>query len=977
MFSAEEAQEVRLFLALLFPWEDDQVNLYKTVSWTFTGKDGGTAFANYAAQSLDSMVRLIETRAKRTGANVYVALGTQRTARIDAQLSADGYPKAIRQHNNIVSFKSIWLDIDVGKPGAYATTQDAFAALDDFLKVVGLPAPTMEVYSGTGGLHVYWCTVDAIPHINWAPLAKALRDAALAHGLKFDPQVTVNPAGILRVPNTWNHKKTPPAKVRLYRDAAHTFPRYGYQQLVGALAVYINSVGIQPPQGTHANAQRAKNFTDNVGEGAPPVEIEDVAVNCAAIDDILTRHGNGDAEPLWNLALYAASFTSDPHSAAHELSNGDPRYTQQGTDKKLQEKIQARAANPDAGWPTCESFAALHPACATCPLFAQKKTPFHHARRQPTVPPTGAVHSDFVAQSNDPLMPVGYWRNKDGHVFTTLYDKAGNPYTADIINYPIHDAAIDTDESAALLYNATVGGITKWRAVDVSANMTPVAAASALSHNGGLYVKAKYHQATRDFLVAWVSHLQTARRRASQSGYGWTEDGKAFAFDDKLYHATRTETVFRGKNHEPSFTAAGKLKPWQDAMQLVYGNHPLETIVASAFAAPLIDLISPASLVLSIYSQMSGVGKSTAMMLAQAVWGNPRSGMSTLADTTNSMMKKIADLKSLPIYWDELRTKDQLEKVIDIVFQVTQGKAKARLNRDTTQADARAFTTMFVVASNSGVSETVYSQTESTEAGGLRVFEIEALAVSSSSITSYTANQLIIPLQSNYGVAGSLYAEWLARNKPAVVGMVKKVADDFDSYHQFTQKERFWSMTVTSLLAGAILANHIGLTQFDIPALRDYLDEMVKLQRGELKTNEYSTMAASVDVVALLQDMLHDIRGKHLIVTESIPYIRIGKPTPVNLVDTDLSRLGNIWCQLGDKDKRVRIRVRPFREWMHDHRLNPKQIIDALKKHYIVTQSKQTMGAGVAGLDAVTRLSRSECYDLTPFTSPAPSLDSD
>ena len=64
-------------------------------------------------------------------------------------------------------------------------------------------------------------------------------------------------------------------------------------------------------------------------------------------------------------------------------------------------------------------------------------------------------------------------------------------------------------------------------------------------------------------------------------------------------------------------------------------------------------------------------------------------------------------------YWDELRTKGQLEKVIDIIFSVTQGKGKARLNKDITQADAEPFTTMFIVASNYGLADTVYSQTES------------------------------------------------------------------------------------------------------------------------------------------------------------------------------------------------------------------------------------------------------------------------
>ena len=163
------------------------------------------------------------------------------------------------------------------------------------------------------------------------------------------------------------------------------------------------------------------------------------------------------------------------------------------------------------------------------------------------------------------------------------------------------------------------------------------------------------------------------------------------------------------------------------------------------------------------------------MMLAQAVWGHPRGGMSTLNDTTNSMMKKITDLRSLPLYWDELRTKGQLEKVIDIIFSVTQGKGKARLNKDITQADAEPFTTMFIVASNYGLADTVFSQTESTDAGGLRLFEIEPEA-QETTLTSYSANQLMLKVQDNYGVAGAAYAAWLAQNRVVVEQMLEGVS---------------------------------------------------------------------------------------------------------------------------------------------------------------------------------------------------------
>lgn len=965
MFSVQELKEVQLFLGLLFPWDTASQDLYKSVSWTFTTQEDQQAVANYAAQSMDELIKLIQTRSKRAGANVYIGLGTQRVAMLEKR-SSDGFPKAVRQHKNIVSYKAIWLDIDVGKAGAYATTEDAFAALDDFCAKVGLPAPTMEVASGSGGIHVYWCTDLPMPQEHWYILAKALRDAAHNYGLKFDPQCTVNPAQILRVPHTFNHKSSPPKKVRLYMEPGHTFPRYGYQSLVGALSDFMGNQNVR--KGTTVDHGRVKNFTAGVNESAPPVSIDDVAVNCMAIDDILDRAGDTDNEPMWNLALYAAAFTTDPHAAAHRLSSGHPGYTHEGTEKKLLEKINARAANTNAGWPTCESFSMHSTKCATCPLFAHRKSPFHWARRDSQA--AGQVSSidptmHFVPSGNDPLIPPGYWRNQLNHVMTNVTNKAGVAYPITVINYPILDAGLDP-EDGTLLYLSQVGNHQSWRDVSVSNSMQPVATATALSKNNGLFIETKNHAAARDFLVSWVSHLQTIGRTARQSGYGWSSDGHSFLFDNKVYKATTVETVFRGKRHDPSFVVKGELKPWQDAMALVYGNTPLETLVATSFAAPLVELAGSFSLVVSAYSHLSGVGKSTAMQLAQAVWGHPRSGMSTLADTNNSMMKKIGDLKSLPVYWDELRTKDQLEKIIEIVFQVTQGKTKARLNKDITQAEAPTFTTMFVVASNHGIVDTVYSQTESTEAGGLRVFEIEPEQVQSR-FTGYEANQLIIPLANNYGVAGSVYAEWLVKNKKVVTQALKAVSDDLNNRHQFQNKERFWAATMSTILLGATLANACGLAHFDVAKLSAYLDEMLAHQRAEMKSQEFATMQAAGDVVGLLQEMMDEIRGKNLIVTDVINYIAAGRPIPAQIYG-DPNQLGDVWCQYGTKDGRVRVRVRPFNEWMRKRKLNPKQVLGMLSKQYIVTQSRQTIGAGVPFLD-IARFGRAACYDFTPISS--------
>lgn len=961
MFTTQEQQEIQIFLALLFPWDDENKDLWKSVTWTFINQEGELGFANYAAQSMPDLIRLIETRTKRPSSNVYVALGTQRVA-MQEKKTADGFPKASRTYKNIVSFNTLFMDIDVGKSGAYATTQEALDAVQDFCQVTGMVPPTFEVLSGTGGLHVYWCFDRPVKFEDWKPMAVALQQAALTYKLKFDPQVTVDAARILRVPNTYNHKKTPAIKVSMNWQGRTSFKRYHPDEIAKALVTWLGPK-VQR-QGT--NQKRNTNFTAGV-ENAPPVSIDDVAASCPAISDILARGGAGDAEPLWNLSLYAASFTSNPNEAAHRLSDQDHRYDHDATEKKLIEKVHARANNADAGWPTCQSFSVLHPACQSCPLLSQGKSPFHHARRQQQ------QVLQFQPAGNDPIMPPGYWRDpQTGHVLTVQYDRQGNAQVGQIINYEILDAGIDNDDHCILRFEATISGAARWCEIDVSTIMQPANAGTALAKNG-LFINSNNHKAARDFLVGWVGHLQAIKRYANQSAYGWTEDGKSFAFDDRVFKEDGTvDLVYRGRRHNKSFSATGDVKAWQDAMKLIYGNAPLEATVATAFAAPLVELVGTTSLVVSLFSNLSGIGKSTAMTLAQAVWGHPRTGMSVLSDTTNAMMKKIGDLKNLPVYWDELRTKDQLEKVIEIVFQVTQGKGKSRMNKDTSLADVATFTTMFVVASNHGIGDTVYHQTESTEAGGLRLFELQATKLVTT-MPDHDARQLLIPLSSNYGVAGALFAENLAKNKAAVVAALQRVAKDLHARHNFDSKERFWAMTMATLLVGAALANHWGIAQFDLAGLRTYLDTALGEQRGEMKMQEYATMTATQDVVGLMHEIMLDARNKGLIITETIPYGVMGKPLPATLVDTDMSRLDNPWIQMGKNDGRVRARARMFNDYLRKKRLNPRQIVDSLRAHYHVTQSKQTIGAGVVGLDALARFGRHECYDFTPITSPAPS----
>jgi len=952
---------------MLFPWDAEGSQLWKAVTWTFVPRDGDkrVGFANYAAQDYDALIQLIETRAGRPDANVYIALGTQRMANAD-KTTTDGYPRAVRQITNVVSFNSVYLDIDVGKEGAYANTADAYAALDQFLEDTGMPEASMEVLSGSGGLHVYWCTKEPMPINAWTPLAKGLRDAAILHHLKIDAGVTVNAAGILRVPGTRNHKLNPPGEVRLLTDSS--FKRYGYQELVNALGAHVGPLaGVRLSQARRGATDYASNFTEGVGGTVPPVPLDALTVNCGVISDIVDREGAGDKEPLWNMAMLVASFTDDPHEAAHRMSRGDKRYSHDDTEKKLLEKLNARAANPNLGWPKCDSFSTHHAACFTCPLFAQKKSPFNFAPRPAAAPPPNAAQP----QGTDTLLPYGFWRDVHNHVFTVVQEKDGSARQVDVLGYPIFDAGIDP-MTGNLAFLTRVSGIERWGNAHIAGNMTPIPAAQAMATGGGVFIKPINHKIARDFLVAWMTHLQANKRTINPVSYGWTKDGKGFTFDEVTYTETGKEVCFRGGTLDSRFASHGDLKPWQDACQLVYENPALEIIVASAFAAPLVTLAGPASVILSAYSAASGVGKTTAMMIAQSVWGDPRTGMSSLGDTLNSVMKKVADLQNLPIYWDELRTQDQLEKVIDLVFQITGGKGKSRLNRDASQMTTKAFTTMFACASNYGIADTVYNSTDGTEAGGLRVFEIqvEEHGPLAPTFSDWQARQMLRELGVNYGVAGARYAEFIAKNKKTVLTLLNAQSDMLNRLNKFSTKERFWAVTMATILTGARLANKLGLTKFNLTMMAMVLDEMLEQQRTTLKEESHTTLAAPDSVLSLLQEMMDDIRGKHLILTDMINY-GTGRPGLVELIDTDPAKLQNVWMQVGVKDKRIRIRCKSFNDWMRKHGKQPKQVRKMLEKYYMVSRTKSTIGAGVIFLDALTQVGsgRAECYDLTPLPS--------
>ena len=325
---------------------------------TFDGKQIG---------GVDDMVAYAKSES-RIGHNVYLTVNSF----LKPFYIENGKVKKYRRGENLAGSQVLIADVDIGKEGGYQTRAEAKAAITKLCVESELPEPSIIVNSGRG-VHVWWVLDRWLPVEELRPLVDRFKALLMQHGLRFDQQCTANPTAVLRLAGTCNFKQGGRLAVSIEEVADPV--ACSVEDVEQATA----SVTVQPKN--YAKPQTARTIGGEPDDDTLKVDIEMVAQECPTIDAMLNRGGKGDPEPLWNLAMMLASFTTDPDNVALWLSELDPRYTEAKTDKKLAEKFTARASNPAIGWPSCASFTAFAPAhcteCLTCPHRYEGKSPLN------------------------------------------------------------------------------------------------------------------------------------------------------------------------------------------------------------------------------------------------------------------------------------------------------------------------------------------------------------------------------------------------------------------------------------------------------------------------------------------------------------------------------------------------------------------------------------------------------------------------
>lgn len=928
----------RQYFARVIPWpQDGEQPSYVNVHWTMKRPDRDKPFwMGRATRSVDEAAKTVKWAMSLPDTrDVYACLSSQRVAETKTSAKGKTYLNAVRSQDNAVALNSLFLDVDI-KDTAYPDATSAVTALKEFIKATGLPRQTMTVASG-GGLHVYWTLMRALPPEEWKPLANALATAAKKHGLKCDTVCTVDSARLLRVPDTLNHKLEKPRPVRIAGTVVEH--NYSVERIEQALKPYMTEpVASALPR--RAPLVGVNDLAAGIETKAQPIDLDNVAAQCAFIKDAIDTAGAGFANPLWNLTTLISVFSTGLEQDAHRMAAGHPDYTVESTQELFERKQREKEAK-GLGWPSCKSISfAGCTACDACPHKDAGKSPLNFGMRNLPVP-TQPV-SD---------LPRGYVRDAAGIVCMTTVDEDGNPVMLPVIDYPITDAWLQNHPWTLNFTTATHTGATAHIALPTTACSTKDGIPRELSRQG-LLMHERQHKIAKEFFVSFIKTLQGRRDAViSSAPYGWNmRAGKieGFVYAGQVWTpagsrpAGATDPAL-ARQYQPT----GDLQPWLDAAEMVTSQSrpELDAILAASFGAPLVQLTGMDGMMLSAYSQESGIGKTTASRIAQAVWGHPVQGMQGLSDTQNSVVGKMSLLRSLPIFWDELKSDEDAKKFVNLTFQLTGGKGKARMNADSSLKDIGEWNTMMVICSNDSMVDYMTSHTKMSTAGLFRIFEYKVTPGVKGQIDPALAQRISAKLRANFGVVGLEYAKYLGANFEAIDKEVCDLEQEIGKQANTMQDERFWRSTITCVCMGARIANRLGYTKIDEKALREFMLKTLESMR-EQRRDTHVDMDKSINASTILAQFININRTHHTLVTNRL-HVGAGRPAAGDIViKSDLSKVNGIYIHIGLEDKLMRISSYHLQEWLTSKGYQRKQLMDAMAKHYGLTKVIGRLASG-------------------------------
>jgi Domain of unknown function (DUF927) len=763
-----------------------------------------------------------------------------------------------RKTRNVLAYKSLWMDLDIGKGTEYASKKEGLSALKRFTDTVKLPTPT--VVSSGYGLHVYWTFDNEISYNEWKPLATALKNRVNSEGFRVkDASLTTDPSRVLRIPDTKNFKHDTQVDVKLIM-LSDSAPVDYYRTILEAdmsSPLALIEMTSRNPGSTINDTTRA--LLGNVVFKFNRIMRRSIRDDgCNQLKHIYLNQ-NEISEPLWRSGLSIAQFCEDRETAIHKISNRHDEYDPAATE------IKARGI---AGPHHCDTFKNQKPdLCEGCKYAGLITTPIVLGKDILEATPTDnlitAISQDLgVVDVEIPEYPYPYFRGPKGGVYAKIKKlgkgmDAGNGDAEDVDKLPIYEHDF---YMVGRRTDPDLGEVVHMRLIrphdGISDFTAPLAAISSLDRcrdllsQRGIAADMNGMKGILGYLVAWTKYLQNvSRAELVRSQFGWADMDQAFIIGSREYSKNRppkySPPSAATERTVPLYSKEGSLEMWRSVVNNFAkpGNEVRAFALFLSLGAPMFKSTALGGAILHLTNASSGVGKSTVQMVANSVWGHPVKTMLTKDDTTLSKFHRMGVVQSMVVCIDEITNYTALE-VSNLAFGATNGRGKNRMEASANSERINVTTWQMpcITSGNNSLHEVLHSVKADPEGEIMRVLELEV--VRNSHMSKQESDRVFSrELQNNYGHAGELMVQYMLNSYDDCIDRMHEIQKKFDTRAGLSQRERYYSALCATAFLGGTLANELKIINIPVEPVMAYIANAIGHTVAAIQETETSMSA--------------------------------------------------------------------------------------------------------------------------------------
>ena len=828
-----------------------------------------------------------------------------------------------RTSSNVHKLKSFFVDLDCGPSKDYESQEEALLSLKDFCIAKGVPKPT--ILNSGRGIHAYWPLEEAVLPEEWLPVARSFKEVLSRNKVYADPAVTADTARVLRIPLTHNHKTTPPTLVKLISKFAEPLSFDTFSRFFG-----VEQTPIPRAKGSPKSAVMDALLGSRESRFIDIIKKTNAGSGCEQLSLIMTDQEN-TSEPMWRAGLSIARFCSDGDKAARKLSKKHPNYSEEETVKKY---------GPIKGPYTCAKFDEFSPdICPSCPNWGKVKSPIV----------LGNGFKEAETSSSIPDYPPPYFRGANGGVFLRSSTAEGDVdekliYHNDLyVVKRIHDPELG--ESAVMRLHLPRDGVREFT-IPLAAITSREEFRKVVASQGVAVTKM---DDLMSYTTSWINELQAnSVAQDAHRQFGWTSPKmEAFVLGNQKITADSIEFNPPSNNTIGLFDAfepKGSLEEWKETIDF-WNKDGLELyqyVLGTGFGSVLMEFFNANCAVMHLHNLDSGVAKTTAMIAATGIWGNPERLIMDKEDTFLSKMNRGEIYHSLPWCIDEI-TNLTPKQASDLIYQFTSGKQRARMasSSNVERFRGHAWSLLSNTTGNASIIERVSMAKAMPKAEAQRVLECYVPNVKhlfDSIEETYEFEGAVKYKQ--FGTAGIPFIQYIMNHLEEAEALTKQVKKYVDKEGVLSQENRFWSAHIAATMSGLILAKHAGLHNFPIKKIFNWVIEVL------LPQNKRNTETSDASVFDIMNDFFSEHISNILQIESTQDLRKMHGNGLDDLVIPDVMARGKLVARYEPDTKKFYVVPKILKNWCGELQINYGYLVKQIKEHCDGKREKVRLGKG-------------------------------